>query len=290
MPTLLNRFALLLCAQKVSSPERPGRTKGNIRLAFEYHGQFFWGRNGLAQGRLEIKAELSTPTFSSSGMQTASHTASVGTAGALTAVRLQLLSSPKAKQRARCLLAQYNYLGNVRAVGEQLMYAVTDRQGGGNSLLIAITVPSQHYLGSAAVATKTNQIPVARDLFQKLDLDGCRGSLDALHTQAQTARQPVLDQGADLPAAGRLPAHRQGQPTHTAEEHPAHRSRPTGGFFPMTNRRPHWLSVTSLTKASPNCASCAAWRPQPNSSASPRSSKSRCCAATCAPTPRKRWP
>jgi diguanylate cyclase (GGDEF)-like protein len=48
-------------------------------------------------------------------------------------------------------------------------------------------VPSQHFLGSAIVDTKTNEIPVARELFKKLDLDGRKVSLDALHTQDQTA-------------------------------------------------------------------------------------------------------
>src|SRR5206468_2055901 len=71
------------------------------------------------------------------------------------------------------------------------------RHGGGHSVLTAVTVPSQHYLGSAIVDTKTNEIPVARELFQKLDLDGRKVSLDALHTQDQTARELVLEHGAD---------------------------------------------------------------------------------------------
>jgi hypothetical protein len=71
------------------------------------------------------------------------------------------------------------------------------RQGGGHSVLTAVTVPSQHYLGSAIVDTKTNEIPVARELFKKLDLDGRKVSLDALHTQTQTARELVLEHGAD---------------------------------------------------------------------------------------------
>ena len=70
-------------------------------------------------------------------------------------------------------------------------------QGGGPSVLTAITVPSQHDLGSAVVDTKTNEIPVARQLFHKLDRDGRKVSLDALHTQAQTARPLVLEHGAD---------------------------------------------------------------------------------------------
>jgi hypothetical protein len=36
------------------------------------------------------------------------------------------------------------------------------RHGSGGSILSAVTVPSQHYLGSALVDQKTNEIPVAR--------------------------------------------------------------------------------------------------------------------------------
>jgi hypothetical protein len=71
------------------------------------------------------------------------------------------------------------------------------KHGGGHSVLTAVSVPSQYYLGSAMVDTKTNEIPVARELFEKLDLDGRKVSLDALHTQDQTARELVLRHGAD---------------------------------------------------------------------------------------------
>jgi hypothetical protein len=71
------------------------------------------------------------------------------------------------------------------------------RNGSGSSVLTAVSVPSQYYLGSAMVDTKTNEIPVARQLFNKLDLDGRKVSLDALHTQDQTARELVLGHGAD---------------------------------------------------------------------------------------------
>src|SRR5438445_2467142 len=71
------------------------------------------------------------------------------------------------------------------------------RHGGGHSVLTAVTVPSQHYLGSAMVDQKTNEIPVARELFKKLDLDGRRVSLDALHTQDQTGAQLVLEHRAN---------------------------------------------------------------------------------------------
>ncbi len=70
------------------------------------------------------------------------------------------------------------------------------RHGPGEAILSAVTVPSQFYLGSALVDTKTNEIPVARELFGELDLTGRTVALDALHTQAQTARELVVEHGA----------------------------------------------------------------------------------------------
>ena len=68
--------------------------------------------------------------------------------------------------------------------------------GPGDAILSAVTALSQFYLGSALVDIKTNEIPVARELFGELDLTGRWVALDALHTQDQTARQLVLEQGA----------------------------------------------------------------------------------------------
>lgn len=68
--------------------------------------------------------------------------------------------------------------------------------GPGDAILSAVSVPSQFYLGSALVDTKTNEIPVARELFGELDLKGRTVALDALHTQDQTARELVLEHGA----------------------------------------------------------------------------------------------
>jgi hypothetical protein len=68
--------------------------------------------------------------------------------------------------------------------------------GPGDAILSAVSVPSQFYLGSALVDTKTNEIPVARQLFGQLDLAGRTVALDALHTQDHTARDLVLEHGA----------------------------------------------------------------------------------------------
>jgi len=70
------------------------------------------------------------------------------------------------------------------------------KHGGGHSILTAVAVPSQYYLGSAIVDQKTNEIPIARELFEKLDLEGRLVSLDALHTQTETARDLVQEHGA----------------------------------------------------------------------------------------------
>jgi hypothetical protein len=81
------------------------------------------------------------------------------------------------------------------------------KHGGGQGVLSAISVPSQWYLGSAIVETKTNEIPVAREMFDAMELEGRLVCLDALHTQDQTARALVMEAGADylLTAKGNQP-------------------------------------------------------------------------------------
>ena len=88
----------------------------------------------------------------------------------------------------------------------------------GQRVLTAVTVPGQHYLGSEMVADKSNEIPAARDLFERLDLDGKAVSLDALHTQAETARALVLEHGADylLTVKANQPTVRENLERHVA--------------------------------------------------------------------------
>jgi predicted transposase YbfD/YdcC len=66
-------------------------------------------------------------------------------------------------------------------------------------------------LGSALVDQKTNEIPVARELLNRLELEERLVSLDALHTQDETARALVLEHGADylLTVKGNQPTLRQ---------------------------------------------------------------------------------
>lgn len=71
------------------------------------------------------------------------------------------------------------------------------KHSGGLNVVTAVTVPSLHYLGSEVVAEKTNEIPAVRALCERLELAGRLVSLDALHTQTETARQIVLAHGGD---------------------------------------------------------------------------------------------
>ena len=45
------------------------------------------------------------------------------------------------------------------------------KHGSGASILSAVTVPGEYYSGSAVVEEKTNEIPVARELFAHLNLE-----------------------------------------------------------------------------------------------------------------------
>jgi hypothetical protein len=71
------------------------------------------------------------------------------------------------------------------------------RHSRGQQLLTATTAVSQYYLGTRPVQEKTNEIPVAQELIPQLDLERCMVSLDALHTQTETARLLVQEAGAD---------------------------------------------------------------------------------------------
>ena len=71
------------------------------------------------------------------------------------------------------------------------------RHSGGQNVVTATTVPRLHYLGSTVVKEKTNEIPAVRELLPRLELTGRLVSLDALHTQTHTARELVIEHGAD---------------------------------------------------------------------------------------------
>ena len=111
----------------------------------------------------------------------------------------RLLKAVNAREVEAAILAFQHQVRGPAPQGE--MVAVDGKaakRSGGEMLLNAVTVPSLYYLGSEPVPVdKTNEIPVARALFERLDLEGRLVGLDALHTQAETARALVQEAGAD---------------------------------------------------------------------------------------------
>jgi hypothetical protein len=71
------------------------------------------------------------------------------------------------------------------------------RHAGGVELVSAFGVESGRWHGSVCTESKSNEIPAARDLLDKIDVVGKTVVVDALHTQHETARQIVFDGGGD---------------------------------------------------------------------------------------------
>lgn len=74
---------------------------------------------------LNIAAEV----FFAPAMSQTSRATTAADSLALAQVQIQLLTTSKTKARARRLLARHHSLGDVRAVGQQLFYAITDARG-----------------------------------------------------------------------------------------------------------------------------------------------------------------
>lgn len=88
---------------------------------------------------------------------------------------------------------------------EQLMGPTQDRlvvvdgkklRHGGAQIVNAVD-GNGRFLGSALTPDKTNEIPVARELLGRLDLDGRTVLADALHTCEETVRQIHFEKGGD---------------------------------------------------------------------------------------------
>lgn len=103
---------------------------------------------------------------------------------------------PRDQIEAIVLQWQNDWLGPVPATDAVVIDGKEVR--GGNVMLVnAIAQPSQRLLGVEAVDKKTNEIPTARTLIQRLDLKGRMVQLDGMHTQRQTVHEILYDKGAD---------------------------------------------------------------------------------------------
>jgi Domain of unknown function (DUF4338)/DDE_Tnp_1-associated len=91
---------------------------------------------------------------------------------------------------------QQQLLGPVAATEAVVLDGKAVR-GGDVMLVNAIAQPSQQLLGVEAVDQKTNEIPTARTLIERLDLQGKMVQLDGMHTQHETVHQLLYEKGAD---------------------------------------------------------------------------------------------
>lgn len=68
-------------------------------------------------------------------------------------------------------------------------------------------VRSGRWLGSELTESKSNEVPAARALLRRTELEGCLVIADALHTTAETAQVIVQEKGGDylLPVKGNQP-------------------------------------------------------------------------------------
>jgi hypothetical protein len=71
------------------------------------------------------------------------------------------------------------------------------RSAGGMELVSGYSVNTGRWLGTEAVESKSNEIPAAQRLLERIGMDGRTTALDALHTQVDTAGQIVQGCGAD---------------------------------------------------------------------------------------------
>jgi predicted transposase YbfD/YdcC len=148
-------------------------------------------------------------------------------------ISIEPLANDSQIARAAGLLDEFHYLGAPNPVGERLWYVALGPGGGllgvllftaaarrlrhrdewigwsdeqrrrrlplvaNNSRFLLLPDKTSPNFGCELVPDKSNEIPAARELIGRLDLDGKLVSLDALHSCQQTACQIVLEAGAD---------------------------------------------------------------------------------------------
>jgi hypothetical protein len=110
---------------------------------------------------------------------------------------MRVLAGVDAAQVERALLL---WQDQVLGPAEDPLIAVDGkklRHAAGVELVSAFGVESGRWMGSVCTAAKSNEIPAARELLEKIELRGKTVVFDALHTQHETARAVVFEGGGD---------------------------------------------------------------------------------------------
>ena len=110
---------------------------------------------------------------------------------------MRVLAGVDAAQVERALLL---WQDQVLGPAEDPLVAVDGkklRHAAGVELVSAFGVQSGRWMGSVCTAAKSNEIPAARELLEKIDVKEKIVVFDALHTQHETARAVVFEGGGD---------------------------------------------------------------------------------------------
>ena len=111
----------------------------------------------------------------------------------------RLLSHVESRALEQALLGwQDHVLGPRPATDDQV--AVDGKEllsSQGQQIVSAYTVKGGRWLGSEAIATKSNEIPAAQTLLRRAPIEGMLVTADAMHTQTETARIIHQERGAD---------------------------------------------------------------------------------------------
>ena len=109
----------------------------------------------------------------------------------------RVLAGVDAALLERALLAWQEQLLGPCGDAAVLMDGKKLRPAQGVELVSAIGAQSGRWLGTVCTEKKSNEIPAARALLQKVDLVGKTVVADALHTQVETAQQILFEHGGD---------------------------------------------------------------------------------------------
>ena len=91
------------------------------------------------------------------------------------------------------VLDERNPLGDQVSVDGKVL-----RHSRGLQVASAYSVTQGRWLGSEAVAEKSNEIPAVQAVLRRIDLEGSLVTADALNTQSESARIIVQDKGGDF--------------------------------------------------------------------------------------------
>ena len=106
-----------------------------------------------------------------------------------------LLTSVQAETIERALLLWQNQL--LGPVQDDGVLIDGKKMRAGAVEMVNATTGGGRFLGAKMTPDKTNEIPVARQVLQTLDLNGKTVIADALHTNRETAQQILYEQGGD---------------------------------------------------------------------------------------------